>query len=120
MHELSIAGAGLDVVLEHAGGRRVTRVEVHVGHLRQVVPDALAFSFELVAQGTAAEGAELELVEVRAEGNCRACGARSALPGFPLRCVACGGLDVEIVRGEELCVESLDVTDGQPVLEEAR
>lgn len=119
MHELSIAEAVLDVALEHAGGRRVTRVELRVGHLRQVVPDALAFSFELVARGTPAEGAALELEEIAAEGDCRACGARSRLPGFPLQCAACGGLDLEIVRGEELCVESLEVIDEQPVFEEA-
>ena len=119
MHELSIAQALLAIVCEHAGGRRVTQVDVRVGHLRQVVPDALAFSFELVAQGTVAEGAELVLEPVRAEGDCRTCGTRSHLPQFPLSCRACGGLDIEVVRGEELCVESLDVTDEQRVPDEA-
>ncbi len=119
MHELSIAEAILAIVCEHADGRRVTRVDVRVGHLRQVVPDALAFSFEMVAQGTVAEGAELVAESVGAEGDCRMCGARSRLPEFPLRCRACGGLDIEVVSGEELCVESFDVTDEQPVPEEA-
>ena len=40
---------------------RVTPVCVRVGHLRQVVPSALEFSFELCAHGTAVEGAALEL-----------------------------------------------------------
>lgn len=120
MHELSIAEAILAIVREHAGGRRVTRVDVQVGHLRQVVPDALSFAFELVADGTEVEGAELVLGGIPAEGRCRACGACSGLPSFPLRCGACGSLDVEVVRGEELCVESLEVTDEQPVLEEMR
>lgn len=119
MHELSIAEAILAIVCEHADGRPVTRVDVRVGHLRQVVPDALAFSFEMVAQGTVAEGAQLMLESVRAEGDCRTCGARSRLPEFPLTCRACGGLDIEVVSGEELCVESFDVTDEQPVPEEA-
>ncbi|MCA1689927.1 MAG: hydrogenase maturation nickel metallochaperone HypA [Actinobacteria bacterium] len=119
MHELSIAEAIMLVVCEHADGRRVTRVDVQVGHLRQVVPDALAFGFELVARGTLAEGAELVLEPVPAEGDCRACGARSRLPHFPLRCAACGGLDIEIVSGEQLCVDSLEVSDERPVLEEA-
>ena len=119
MHELAIAEAVLGVALDHAGGRRIRSVELRVGRLRQVVPEALAFSFELVCQGTPAEGAELVLEEVPAEGDCRACRARSVLSTFPLRCERCGGLNVEIVRGEELCVDALEVTDAQPVLEEA-
>lgn len=89
MHELSIAQALVAIVTEHAGDRRVTRVNVEVGHLRQVVRDALSFSFGLVAEGTVAEGAELVLIQIPAEGDCRACGARSPLPSFPLRCATC-------------------------------
>jgi hydrogenase nickel incorporation protein HypA/HybF len=118
MHELSIAQAILAVVSEHAAGRRVTRVEVEVGHLRQVVPSALAFAFELVAADTEAEGAALVLHEVPVRVRCQACGAHSPQAGFPLHCPACGGFEVHIVRGDELSVESLEVTDEHPVLEE--
>ena len=41
MHELSIAEALVAITARHAGDRRVHRVEVKVGHLRQVVPAAL-------------------------------------------------------------------------------
>ena len=61
MHELSIAESVVQIAGRHANGRRVTKVCLKVGHLRQVVPSALAFSFELVAQGTSVEGAELLL-----------------------------------------------------------
>jgi hydrogenase nickel incorporation protein HypA/HybF len=109
MHELSIAQAILRIAIAHSGGARIAAVHVRVGHLRQVVPAALTFAFELSAQGTAADGAELELDEVPAAGTCRACGRESELPGFPLACAACGSLDVEVVRGEELIVDSLDL-----------
>jgi hydrogenase nickel incorporation protein HypA/HybF len=111
MHELALAGAIVDVVVRHARGRRVTRVEVAVGHLRQVVPSSLSFSFELLAQGTPAEGAELVLEEVPAAGSCRACGHEGRLTGFPLLCRACGAADIEVVAGEELLVEALDVEE---------
>jgi hydrogenase nickel incorporation protein HypA/HybF len=111
MHELSLAGSVLDTALRHAGDRRVVAVTLRVGHLRQVVPDALTFAFELVAKGTEAEGAELVMDEVPAAGRCRACGSESELPGFPLRCAACGGLDIELLRGEELLVDALELEE---------
>ena len=42
VHELSISSAIVDTALRHAGGRRVTAVNLRVGGLRQVVPDSLA------------------------------------------------------------------------------
>jgi hydrogenase nickel incorporation protein HypA/HybF len=111
VHELAIAESVVRIAERHADGRRVTQVYLKVGHLRQVVPSALAFGFELVAQETSVEGAELVLEEVPATGKCRACGAESRLEGFPLQCKACGGFDLEIVAGEELYVESLEIED---------
>lgn len=111
MHELSIAEAVVDVALRHARGRRVAAVELKVGHLRQVVPSALEFAFELVTQGTALEGAKLRMEEVPAAGRCRECGAETALPDLPFRCRACGGWDVEVMRGEELLVDALELDE---------
>ena len=111
MHELSIAQAIVDVAARHAGESPVARVYVRVGHLRQVVPSALEFSFELCAHGTLVEGAALELEEVPVGVTCRSCGAESEPSGFPLTCGVCTGLDVDVVQGEELQVESLELVD---------
>ncbi len=113
MHELSIADAIVRIALAHAGEAKIESVEVKVGHLRQVVPDALAFAFTLVSEGTRAEGAELVMEVVPAAGVCRICGTESELPGFPLACAACGSLEVELVRGEELLVDALTM-EGVP------
>lgn len=111
MHELSIAESVVRIASGHAAGRRVTRVELKVGRLRQVVPSSLEFSFELVAHGTPAEGAELAIEEVPAAGRCRVCGEESEQVGFPMRCTRCGGLDVEVTGGEELLVEELELEE---------
>ena len=111
MHELSIAESVVQVASRHAAGRPVSKVTVKVGHLRQVVPSALEFAFELVAEGTAVAGAELELEEVPAAGICRDCGVESVLDGFPLVCRRCDGLDMQVTRGEELLVDSLEIED---------
>ncbi len=111
MHELSIANSVVRVASEQADGRRVTKVWLRVGHLRQVVPSALAFAFELVAQGTPIEGAELVIEDVPATVCCRQCGSESALDGFPAACPRCGSLNVEVVGGEELLVEALELEE---------
>jgi hydrogenase nickel incorporation protein HypA/HybF len=112
MHELSIAAAILEVALGSAPGRRIAAVGVRVGHLRQVVPSALEFSFQLLAEETLASGAALALEPVAAVGVCRGCGRESELRAFPLRCAACGGLELEVVRGEEFAVEWVEVEEG--------
>ena len=111
LHELSIAESVVQIASRQADGRQVTKVRMKVGHLRQVVPSALAFSFELVADGTVVEGAELEVEQVPAVGRCRECEVESKLDSFPLQCRACGGFDLEILGGEELLVESLDLEE---------
>jgi hydrogenase nickel incorporation protein HypA/HybF len=109
MHELSIAQAIVDVSARNAGASRVTRVYVQIGHLRQVVPSALEFSFELCAHGTPIEGAQLEVEQIPVVVTCRRCGQPSEPDGFPLACRACGDLNVTVVQGEELLVESLEL-----------
>jgi len=93
VHELSIAESVVRIAEQHAAGRPVAVVELKVGHLRQVVPSALAFAFELVAQGTCVEGADLVMEEIRAAGRCRGCGTE--LSGLFAACSFCGLTDVE-------------------------
>jgi len=111
LHELSIAESVVMIASRQADGRRVTKVQMKVGYLRQVVPSALAFGFGLLAEGTPVEGAELEMEQVPAEGRCRGCGVKSRLDSLPLQCTGCGGFDLEIFKGEELMVESLELEE---------
>jgi hydrogenase nickel incorporation protein HypA/HybF len=119
VHELAIARSVVAVAAEHADGRRVTRVELRIGHLRQVVPGALRLAFPLAAAGTPVEGAELAIEPVPARVACRACGGAGEAADFPLACPACGGVDVELVAGEELLVTGLEVEEPDPAAEEA-
>jgi hydrogenase nickel incorporation protein HypA/HybF len=111
MHELSIADAIVAIAEQHAAGRKVTKVEVKIGHLRQVVPRALEFAFELVAEGTVVEGAELEIEDVPACVACRRCAAEGRVTEFPFMCPSCGSADVEVLSGDELLVDSLELMD---------
>ncbi|HEX4534518.1 MAG TPA: hydrogenase maturation nickel metallochaperone HypA [Rhizomicrobium sp.] len=62
MHELAVAQSIVGMVDETAAGRRVRKITIEIGALTCVSREALTFSFSLVAEGTAAEGAELNIV----------------------------------------------------------
>lgn len=111
MHELSIATAVLGTAIKHAEGRTVTVVSVRAGRLRQVIPDSLAFYFEIVSRDTLCAGARLELEEVELRLRCRDCDREweAEIPSF--RCPACASADVAIISGEELEVDSIEVKE---------
>lgn len=108
MHELSIADAVLSLVLEQAPCCRVSKVGMRIGHLRQVVPSALQFSFRLVAQETRADGAELEIEPIPVRVWCGRCDATSEPAAFPLLCDRCKTPDVSVVAGDEMLVEWIE------------
>lgn len=111
MHELSIARQLLDIVAEAAAQhdlKRVNRLRVVVGALGNVVPEALEFAFDVAGEGTVAAGAELEIVEVPVTVRCNACGAESTLEDFAFLCTACGSLDVTVLKGNELYLDSIE------------
>ncbi|MFD3551895.1 hydrogenase maturation nickel metallochaperone HypA [Streptomyces goshikiensis] len=112
MHEMSIAMAVVAQVEEAAqagGATAVTSVRLQVGELAGVVPDALAFCFELACAGTVLEGAELVTEPVTARAHCGACADDWAV-GMPPRlvCPRCGqATDVELRSGRELRILSV-------------
>ena len=111
MHELSICNAIASTAAKHADGRSVSQVTVQIGHLRQVVPDALQFSWEVVSSATDLKDAALVIEQVPAVVECTNCGARTTLDLPILACGKCEGFDVQLLSGEELLVVSIDLVD---------
>lgn len=110
MHELSLCHAIARLARSAAGDRNVEIVRVQIGALRQVVPDSLSFSWMLVRDHEGMCDAELELDLVAAEVLCRMCHRRSEIASrWSLCCPTCESADVEILRGNEFQVTSLDV-----------
>ena len=114
MHELSICEAIARTVADRAAGRRVLAVTVRIGYLRQVVPEALAFAWEMLTATTELEGAALQIEYVPAVAACVACGARTTLDAPVLACATCVSRAVALQSGEELLLVSLETT-GEPV-----
>jgi hydrogenase nickel incorporation protein HypA/HybF len=112
MHELAITQSVVDTIAERTSGARVTLVRLDIGKLSGVVPDALAFCFELVASGTALDGAQLEISEPAGRARCRTCATEFGLEQLVLLC-PCGSADVEVLAGRELAVRSVEIVEGE-------
>ncbi len=108
MHELSICTSLGKIVEQHADGRQVDKVLVDVGHLSQVVPHTLVYSWEIVVQDTALAGSVLEINHIPAVIECRECGASTTIEVPVFRC-SCGSTDTTLVSGRELLVRSLEL-----------
>jgi hydrogenase nickel incorporation protein HypA/HybF len=108
VHELAIAESIVAAVCAAAAGRRVHCVTVRVGALTAVVPDAMRFCFELAVEGTAADGARLEIVPLPGSASCRDCGATVTLESPILLC-PCGSADLAVTAGRELQIVSMEV-----------
>src|SRR6201996_7690590 len=115
MHELSIAMSLIDAACERAetlGAVRVTALHLRLGQLSGVVREALEFSFDLAAAGTAIEGARLAIEEVPARVWCPMCRTEKQLPSIQhFHCPACGTPVSDVVAGSELELTALAVED---------
>jgi hydrogenase nickel incorporation protein HypA/HybF len=111
VHELGLCEGVLAAVERRAAGRRVTRIRVRVGAQHRVVPSAFDQSFALVAQGTVADGAAVDLVTVPVRVRCLDCGHEGEATDALAACPACGGLDLETEGGDELILEAIHVEE---------
>jgi hydrogenase nickel incorporation protein HypA/HybF len=109
VHELSLSRAIGQIVVRAAAGRRVTRVEVDCGALRQVVPETLTRCWGLTVEGTPLAGAALVVNPIPAVVSCAVCRAETQLDWPVLRCGECASTDVTLLSGEEFLVRSIDV-----------
>ena len=112
LHEMPIAEEIVRRTLELAGAHRATRVvsvEVEVGALRLVAPEALRVLFGAASEGTPVEGTALRIAEVRAEAVCRSCGHRYEPEIGDFLCPQCGQADAEIVAGNDIVLKSVEM-----------
>lgn len=108
MHELSITRSVVAICDEQARGAKVTHVRLQIGALSGVVPEAVRFCFGLCAEGTAVEGATLEIIDVPGLARCRSCERDVPLAALVGQCI-CGSIDLQLLAGDELKIKDMEV-----------
>jgi hydrogenase nickel incorporation protein HypA/HybF len=119
MHELSIAAAVVESVLEYLDAHEVKKlltVRLAVGELSHVEADQLRFCYMAITRETVMENSTLEIENVAAVVNCPRCSYRgrpkywedalSAAPIPTLECPDCRGA-VEPVEGNDCAIKTI-------------
>ncbi len=118
MHEMAIAtellAQTLSAVEAHAdqaspqpGNEYIEEVEVEVGLMRLVVPEALELAWQVACEGTAAEGARITITETPLAARCRSCGRTFEPTIDDYLCPDCNEADVEILAGNDIVLKTV-------------
>ena len=112
MHELPITESILEIATRHAdqaGALRVTDIHLVIGQLSSIVDESISFYWDIVSDGTVAEGAELHFRRIQTEMLCLECN-HSYHPGVAnLACPECQSTKVRVIAGEEFSLEAIEV-----------
>jgi len=119
MHELSMAQAIVDTVLDAAQkneAQDVLEVTIEIGQITMLNPEQLKFLLNVLVEGTLMEGAQIIIEEIPVEIECQACDFKGqANTGGSdhyltiVLCPECGARDVEVTKGRECNVKNIRI-----------
>jgi hydrogenase nickel incorporation protein HypA/HybF len=112
MHEMSIAQsliAILEEEMEKHRARSLKSVRLHIGRMSAVVPDALSFCFQVITEGTALEGAKLDMEIIPLRASCRECGHEFEVKDYVFVCPECSSTRIDSIAGQDLSIVEMEV-----------
>ena len=112
MHELAVAQAlveQVESVIRQHNASSASLIRVRIGPLAGVVPELLGSAFPLAAAGSRMEHATLDLVAAPITVRCQTCGAETDAALNRLVCGACGDWHTQVVSGDELLLETVEL-----------
>jgi hydrogenase nickel incorporation protein HypA/HybF len=112
MHEMSLCESVVQTLEEQARRHaysKVIAVWLEIGPLAAVEPEAMMFCFDVVAKGTVAENARLEIVSTAATAWCLPCEKSVTVAQRFDSCPECGSHQLQITGGDELKIMKMEV-----------
>jgi hydrogenase nickel incorporation protein HypA/HybF len=115
MHEMAIVRSIMDIIEDQAkqhNAQKVIGVNLEFGFLTAVQPQAVRFAFDILSEGTCAQGATLNVKIIPLKVKCVQCGAEKTMDRYDPFCSVCQEGAVEILEGkDEMRIASLEVED---------
>ncbi len=112
MHEYSLTKQIVKIVnntaLNNDAGK-VNSVRLVIGESSGIIPDSVQLYFDMIAQGTPAEGAQLVISCIASQMHCPNCDKNFIRPRFSFECPDCGTLGNPTDIGNEFYVESVEL-----------
>jgi hydrogenase nickel incorporation protein HypA/HybF len=112
MHELAVTQSILDISLRHAkdaGAKKITGINLVIGEFASIVDNSVQFYWEMLAEGTIAQGAHLHFDRIVGEMTCTNCKHSFHPNDTDFTCPNCESQFVQITKGDEFRVDSIDV-----------
>jgi len=112
MHELSVTESILEISLRHANkanAKRITNLYLVIGQFASIVDDSVQFYWDIVSEGTLADGALLHFRRVPATLSCLECNHQYNPGNDGFSCPNCKSERVKVISGEEFFMEAIDI-----------
>jgi hydrogenase nickel incorporation protein HypA/HybF len=112
MHEYPLTDRIVRIAVETAerqNAKKVTAVSLVIGETSGVIAESVQMYFDMIAQGTLAEGAVLNIRAVKPQMRCPRCNKNFIRPRFSFECPDCGTLGSPTDIGKEFYVESVEL-----------
>lgn len=87
----------------------VSRVNLKIGKLTCVEPEALRLSFEILTRQTPLRNASLHIKSMPITGRCKDCRKSLKLNRMDFACPYCGSFHIDIKTGRELSLDSFEI-----------
>lgn len=114
MHELAIMKDILEVVLEYgeqAKAEKISRINLNVGAFTEFVPRWAQTYFNMIAENTIADKAEIHIDTIPAVIKCRSCGTETEIDIKHLltECSKCQSKQIDLISGRQLQIDSIEI-----------
>lgn len=110
MHEMSIAESIIELADEIAikkNADSIKSIDIEIGALSGVVPEALEFAMEMIVKNSKLENARINYIKIKSEIVCLNCEKHFETNDWFVLCPECNQTNVKILNGKQLRIKSL-------------
>lgn len=112
MHEMSITQSLVEIIREEMvknSAAKLRSVRLNIGSMSGVVPESLAFCFEVITADTEMAGAELLMDIIPLKGTCLECEREFEIEDYAFFCPHCSSRRINTLSGQDLSIVEIEV-----------